>query len=110
MREVFDKIHNDLYYKGYALLVFPTSEGDYSDVKDDPLYSLCRRIKDSVNGTDDFILGRSATPKVIEQDKEFVDTPGLYLVNEDHIHTQVYSHIEDRWYKLKLNSEDVYLQ
>lgn len=110
MRETFDKIYNDLHYKGYALLAFPMSKSECSEVEDDPLYLLCKRIKDSINGLDDFISGRPATPKVIEQDKEFVDIPGLYLINEDHIHTQVYSHIEDRWYKLKLNGEDVYLQ
>lgn len=109
MRETFDKIYNDLHYKGYALLVFPTSEGDYSDVKDDPLYFLCRRIKDSISELDDFISGRTATPVVIEQDNEFIDIPGIYLIDEDHIHTQVYVHKDDKWYKLKLNDEYVYL-
>lgn len=109
MRETFDKIYNNLYYKGYSLLIFPMSKTDYSEVERDPLYLLCGRIKDSISELDDFISGRTATPIVIEQDKEFVDIPGIYLIDEDHIHTQVYVHRDDKWYKLKLNDEYVYL-
>lgn len=109
MREAFDKIYNNLYYKGYSLLIFPMSKTDHSEVERDPLYFLCKRIKDSISELDDFISGRTATPVVIEQDNEFIDIPGIYLIDEDHIHTQVYVHKDDKWYKLKLNDEYVYL-
>lgn len=109
MREAFDKIYNNLYYKGYSLLIFPMSKTDHSEVERDSLYFLCKRIKDSISELDDFISGRTATPVVIEQDNEFIDIPGIYLIDEDHIHTQVYVHKDDKWYKLKLNDEYVYL-
>lgn len=89
----YEVMLKELDEKDYTLLRFNIGENNYG-----PFESIVRDIK-SVLSDPGFEMEPVSKPSIITiTDK--ID--GMYLVNEDHIHTSVYMRKGDNWFKIGL--------
>lgn len=102
--DVLDEILEDLHKDDYARLNLPLGVLAYTDIQGHPVSSISLSIYKAVNEKDDYLIP-SEVPEPITRDKYFIPIPSFYLVNEDHLHTQVYMLSNNKWYKVDIDGE-----
>lgn len=100
--DFLNDILDDLYENDYTALKLPLGILSYDGIQSHPILSIAFSIYKTVSEGGDYLIP-SEIPDPIAKDEYFIPIPSFYLVNDDHIHVQVYMLNNNRWYKVDIH-------